>query len=292
MNSKKKIPNLFIVGSAKCGTTSLWNMLNNHPDVFMSTPKEPSLFSFKNYRDKLSEYEKLFSDVNDEKIIGEASVIYSQTTVIPGVPERIYNYNHDAKIIYIVREPVERLKSMWRQTLSTGHWYRQVYKIYSDVDIPLMPKNFLKAVYEYPAFLEATKYWTHLNNYRDFFEDKNILVLFFKDLKKDPKSIYKTMCSFLNIEPIENPAVFERKNSSKGKKIERTWVVKLRKNKIIHNLYRFITKKLNFNPGLQKEIEYEINFPLSEQKKVYDILDDEIRKILAFGKKDIDFWKI
>lgn len=288
----QNIPNLFIIGAAKCGTTTLWNMLASHPDVFMSVPKEPSLFSFSDYKSKLDDYENLFAKVKDEKIIGEASVIYSQTTVIPNIPERIHKYNKDAKIIYIVREPIERLKSVWRQSLHTGHWYRQVYKIYSDIEVPLMPKNFLDAVFEYPAFLEATKYWTHINNYRSFFEDKNILLLFFEDLKTDPESTLKRICSFLDIQYLTEKHFFEVKNSSRGKKVERNWVVQLRKIKILNKLYKKIYKIFKLNLSLQKEIKYEIDFPLKEKEKVYKILNKEIYEILQYGKKDVDFWKI
>ena len=284
-------PNLFIIGASKCGTTSLWNMLNTHPEVFMSTPKEPVFFSFSNFYERLVEYEKLFAKVSNEKVIGEASPIYSETTLIPQIPERIYNFNPNAKIIYIVRDPIERLKSVWRQTLHTGHWHKQVYKNSCDVEVPLMPKKFIKAVYNYPPYLEATKYWTHLNNYKEYFEDKNILLLFFEDLKNNPKSVYSSICSFLNIQEKLDETIFEKKNSSRGKKIERSWVVKLRQNKSIFKLYKGFSKILKLDLKLQKELKYEIDLTSKEREKIYKKLEDETIKILQYGNKDIKFWK-
>jgi len=284
-------PNLFIIGASKCGTTSLWNMLNTHPEVFMSTPKEPVFFSFSNFYERLVEYEKLFAKVSNEKVIGEASPIYSETTLIPQIPERIYNFNPNAKIIYIVRDPIERLKSVWRQTLHTGHWHKQVYKNSCDVEVPLMPKNFIEAVYNYPPYLEATKYWTHLNNYKEYFEDKNILLLFFEDLKNNPKSVYSSICSFLNIQEKLDETIFEKKNSSRGKKIERSWVVKLRQNKSIFKLYKGFSKILKLDLKLQKELKYEIDLTSKEREKIYKKLEDETIKILQYGNKDIKFWK-
>ena len=287
---KNKV-NLFIVGASKCGTTTLWNMLNHHPDVFMSYPKEPKFFSSRDFHDRYADYEKLFTNVRSEKIIGEATPAYSETIILPEIPERIHSYNPNSKIIYIVREPIERLKSVWRQTLHTGHWYKPFYKDYFDIDVPVMPKNFIRAVYQYPPFIDATKYWTHLNNYRAFFEDKNILLLFFEDLKANPKSVYSNICSFLKIQPVADEAIFEKQNSSRGKKVESSWQVKLRKYKIILRLYRSISKIFNFKLKLQKEIPYEINLSLKEKENIYKELNDEILNILRYGKKNIEYWK-
>jgi len=286
----KNRPNLFIIGASKCGTTTLWNMLYHHPDVFMSIPKEPKFFSSEDFNVRFDEYEKLFFEVTNEKVIGEATPAYSETTILQEIPKRIYNFNPNAKIIYIVREPIERIKSVWRQTLHTGHWYKPFYKNYFGIDVPLMPKNFAKAIYSYPPFIEATKYWTQLNNYRAFFDDKNILLLFFEDLKANPKSVYSSICTFLDIRDISEEAIFEKKNSSKGKKVERRWVVKLRKKKILLNLYKYISKMLNINLKLQKEIPYEIDLSFEEKENIYKELEDEIFKILQYGKKDMNFW--
>lgn len=283
-------PNLFIIGGAKCGTTSLWHMLNSHPEVFMSYPKEPNFFSFSDYKERLNKYENLFANVSNEKIIGEASPIYSQTILVPQISKRIYDYNPNAKIIYIVREPIDRLKSLWRQTLHTGHWYKQVPKLNSDLEIPLMPKNFIKAVYQYPAFLPSLKYYTHLNNYRTYFKDENILLLFFEDLKNDPKSLYLGITNFLNIQEFSDDTSFLKKNDSKKKKMERSWVVKLRQNKLIYKLYKDLSKTLKLKISLQKEIKYEVELSITEKEKIYKILEDERENILRYGGKDINFW--
>ena len=287
----KKKPNLFVIGASKCGTTTLWNILSQHSDIFMSLQKEPWFFSFNDYKKRMGWYISLFHTVKNEKFIGEASPIYSETTLIPELPERIHSFNPEAKIIYIVREPIDRLKSVWRQTLSSGHWQKNKYKDYTDVNVPLMPKKFEKAIFEYPPFLEATRYWTHLNNYRKFYKDSQILLLFFEDLKNDPEMVYKTMCNFLEIEPEIKPETLKKKNTSKGKVQDYKLVSYLRKYNFMYKAYFFLQRT---SGGIiktpKKEIPYRINISEDLNNRIKGVLFQEIKMILKYGKKPADFW--
>ena len=123
--------NTFIVGAAKCATTSLYRYLANHPDVFMSTPKELNYFSateLKNqelyYNEKvisnLGDYEEIFhnADADGKKILGEASVSY---LFYPSVPKKIFEYNKNAKIIIILRNPIERAFSHYLMDERLGY---------------------------------------------------------------------------------------------------------------------------------------------------------------------------
>ncbi|MDA3882765.1 MAG: sulfotransferase domain-containing protein [Bacteroidales bacterium] len=282
-------PNLFIIGASKCGTTSLWHMLNNHSEVFMSTPKEPWFFSFSNYNERLEWYLSLFKSAKHKKIIGEASPIYSETTLIPGIAERIYNFNSKAKVIYIVREPISRLKSVYSQTLSSGHWHKKIYENYTDIDVPIMPKKFERAIFEYPPFVEACKYWTHLNNYRNFFNDDNILLLFFEDLKQNPQATYDKICNFLSILPEGQDRIFEIQNSSLGKKMHSELYVKIKNNKIIYSIIKPVANLLNIKPP-KRSIDNNICFPPDVEKQVKEILKGEMNQLLEYAHKPTDYW--
>jgi len=287
----KNKPNLFIIGASKCGTTSLWHMLNTHPEVYMSAVKEPWFFSFSTFKSKIDEYESLFANAVDEKYRGEASPVYSETTLLSEIPKRIYNYNADSKVIFIVREPISRLKSVWRQTLSSGHWHENKYKLYCDVKVPMMPKSFEKAVFNYPPFLEASKYWTHLNNYMKYFDKKNILLLFYEDLRDNPEGFYKETCNFLGIDYVINENTLKKQNSSIGKTVENPLAVKIRKIPFVVNSYRWISKitgiKLN---TISKEIDYNINIDKDLVDKINQELKEETENILKFGGKPKAFW--
>ena len=102
MNS---LPNLFVIGAMKCGTTSLHSYLNCHPDVLMSEKKETDFFVKElNWEKGLGWYKNLFD--GEATIIGESSQNYSKYQWWPGVPERISNLIESPKFVYVLRDPV------------------------------------------------------------------------------------------------------------------------------------------------------------------------------------------
>ena len=127
--------NFFIIGAPKCGTTSLAAWLANHPQIFMSTPKEPHYFNT-DYRvtgiRELDRYENLFrAATRDHFAVGEASVLYLLSDdAIPNILE----YNNASKFIVCVRNPVEMAQSLHEQCVFVGDeknknfkdaWYKQ-----------------------------------------------------------------------------------------------------------------------------------------------------------------------
>ena len=118
MDQLNTLPNLFIVGAAKSGTTSLHNYLNQHPDVFMCTPKEPHfLINNEIGKDRISigvsdknKYLNLFLKGKKKQYRGESSVMYLMypDIVIPKINQQ---YGEDCKIIIMLRNPIERAYS-------------------------------------------------------------------------------------------------------------------------------------------------------------------------------------
>jgi hypothetical protein len=105
------LPNLIVIGGAKCGTTSLHHYLGLHPDIYMSQPKELEFFIEESgWRKGVAWYETKFPS-GKEAIRGEATPIYTRYPVFRGVPARMYSVIPDAKLIYVVRDPMERMIS-------------------------------------------------------------------------------------------------------------------------------------------------------------------------------------
>ena len=124
-----KKPNLFIVGAPKCGTTSLYGWLSQHPNVYMSPIKEPGFFSPDSLHrpGTLARYEALFAKAGAEhEIVGEASTnyLYSREAV-----PRVLEYNPKAKFIVCVRNPVEMAPSLFAQRVWEG---RDTVKCFED----------------------------------------------------------------------------------------------------------------------------------------------------------------
>ncbi|MCW5935662.1 MAG: sulfotransferase, partial [Fimbriimonadia bacterium] len=119
-----RMPNFLIIGAAKSGTTALYFYIKQHPEVFMAKVKEPRFFAYEGgvpeWKGPLDAennawvitdkevYTALFNDVSEEKVWGEASPIYLYSEP---APERIKNYAPDAKLVAILRHPIERAYS-------------------------------------------------------------------------------------------------------------------------------------------------------------------------------------
>src|SRR5688500_10257249 len=98
-------PNLFLLGAMKSGTSSVYKGLSEHPAIFMA-PAEPMHFSRpENWSRGHKEYLRLFQHASDEEYLGEASVEYTKRPFWSGVAERIHEFNPDARMLYVMRDP-------------------------------------------------------------------------------------------------------------------------------------------------------------------------------------------
>lgn len=188
--------NTFIVGAPKTGTTSLYYYLNQHTNVCMSSIKEPNFFSAKEVNslfykskivDDINEYHKLFSQ-NKKQIIGEASVSY---LFFNDVPNRIYKYNPKAKIIILLRNPIERALSHYLMDFRLGFCSENFE------DIIAQPEIFPQY---YQQYLELGNYFLQLKRYLNVFNENQLSIVFYDDLKSNSQKVMKHIFSFLEIE--------------------------------------------------------------------------------------------
>ncbi len=118
----KKRPNFFILGAPKCGTTSLASWLSAHPNIFMSTPKEPRYFNTDyaapDRPRSLEKYEQLFAEATPKhKAVGEATTGYLRSE--KAVPA-ILKYAPSARFIVCLRNPIEMVQSVHAQLVKKG----------------------------------------------------------------------------------------------------------------------------------------------------------------------------
>ncbi len=115
--ARPSVPSFLLLGAAKCGTTSLAHYLSQHPDVFFSEPKEPIFFEAE-YEKGLSHYwETYFRGWHGERAVGEGRV---WNLYLPFVAPRIRETLPDARLIALLRDPVERVHSHWWHRFSRG----------------------------------------------------------------------------------------------------------------------------------------------------------------------------
>ena len=193
--------NLFIVGVAKCGTTSVYRMLISHPDIFGGPLKEPHYFA-RNYIPHISSkfqkmtaltyeaYQKNYQSVSNQKYLIDASVNY---ILYPEVADEIYQYNHKAKIIIILRNPVDRLYSHYKMIRKEG------YTNLSFADFLQNPKDHLQI-----NLLEQGKNAKQIKHYIKVFGKNNVLVITFKQICENQEQLRLYLADFLQIVPFIN----------------------------------------------------------------------------------------
>jgi len=185
------LPNLIIIGAAKSGTTSLHYYLDQHPEIEMSTPKEPHFFGRGEWREQLGWYESLFPV--PAPVRGEASPSYSTYPVKRDVPRRIRELIPEAKLIYLVRDPVERLPAHYSQHVSHGKETRSFEQALTeslrDGDDPGNP------------YLAGSSYATQVEQYLQHFPAEQLLVIDQAELAEDRLSTLRGVFDFLGVEP-------------------------------------------------------------------------------------------
>ncbi len=202
-----KRPNFFIVGAPKCGTTAMHEYLAMHPDIFMPTYKEPHFFGsdlrgprFKRFRNQEDKYLRLYRDATHEKRLGESSVWYLSSQK---AAEEIKAWDADARIIIMLRSPVEMLHSLYYQFRFTGNETMPTFKQALDIeaarregrDIPKLSHTIHGLFYRNIAsFTEQVK------RYQETFGPEQVHVIVHDDMKADVYDVYRKVLVFLGVD--------------------------------------------------------------------------------------------
>ena len=192
-------PNLFVIGASKAGSSALHAYLDVHPAIQMSRPKEPCFFvereqlkrmwpvqSHDKVSYELSAYLGIFDD-HSARYHGEASVYYSQHPHIDGVPRRIYEFNPEARIIYIVRDPVTR---------TIRHYWQRAKELLESLPLD-------KAVVEGSIYVDTSDYKLQIDQYLKYFDRSSICVVSSEDLRNRRRETLETILGWLNLPPVE-----------------------------------------------------------------------------------------
>ena len=202
-----KKPNLFLIGAAKCGTTSLYSYLKQHPEIFFPEHKEPHFFSKDlswRYRGTeyktLEDYLAIFKPAAEETWVGEASVwhLYSKVAA-----EEIHAFNPDAKLICILRNPVDMMHSLYRFGYKRGHEDAKTFREAIEKE-PLrktwkdVPKTLflLNAIW----YTQLASYGDQIERYLNLFPRENVKFLLFEDLKESPEKMVSEILQFLDVD--------------------------------------------------------------------------------------------
>ncbi len=190
---RRRWPNLFIVGAGRAGTTSLWHYLGRHPDIFMAEIKEPYFFTeelptFQPAVTTEDEYLRLFAGARGARWIGEATPTYLRD---PKAPGKIHAVSPEARILVLVRDPIDRAWS--------SYWHARRYGVEKRPFDEALPDRSLTP--ESPSFyIRGSLYVEGLERYRAFFGDQ-VRVLVFEELFADVPGGMRSLFEWLDVAP-------------------------------------------------------------------------------------------
>jgi len=285
MDKNINLPNLLIVGAAKCGTTSLHNYLKQHPDIFMSKQKEPHFLINSDIGEDrihkaitvLEDYEDMFKTDSIYKYKGESSVMYL------AFPEfsikNIKKYlDPDVKIIIMLRNPVERAFAGYLHNLrynpSENLSFEEAFekseaRYYQQRDIT--PDT---------RYLHVGNYYSQVESFMSMFND-NVLVIMYEDYVNDIDLCLANVFDFLDIDKISVDT--SRRHMVGG------WIFKrkfLRNLLIPKNNFKSLIKSFLPNKKIRKAIKQKImNMSTAESPS---ISKDMHKKLTEYYRKDID----
>lgn len=279
---KKRFPDFLVIGVQRAGSTWLYTQLKKHPDICMGkNRKEISYFDEYYNRDE-KWYASFFKHCAEETIIGEVTpnYIYDKNCA-----ERIYKLTPKAKLIIILRNPIDRAYSQYKKkVIDLGN-----------------AKSFMENLKNENLIAKKGLYYQQIKRYLKYFPRKQIKVLIFEEMIKKPEENLKKLSEFLgiksnytpdgyknNVNPSEIPRfhklyIFLRKMGNKLHKHDLSWMVKLWKRMKLNN-FIFLKKRTKQSFG---EIP----------KEAYDYLrsyyKEDVNKLSVFLGKDMNkFWGI
>ena len=196
-NRTGRIPEIMIIGAAKSATTHLFWQLCHHPKVYMpsrSTPgrsKEPSFFSFdENYKKGLNWYMRLYEAAQPDELCIDASTNYTRWPQLPSTAERMATHAPNARLIYVVRHPLERAYS--------HYVHRYTTELYPGEPIRA---TFEEHVQRDPMCLDSSLYMRQIERFLEHYPRAALHVVLTSDFKRAPLETLHGICRFLDIDP-------------------------------------------------------------------------------------------
>lgn len=262
-------PNLFIVGAPRTGSTALHGYLSMHPGICMSNPKEPNFFcrDFHAESDAFHSYPKhynirepndylaIWSHFDGERVIGEASTAYLASTESA---KAIHEFNSDAKIIVMLRDPADLLISL--------HCHLKWLGVEPITDLekallaePERRRGRLPKHIVYPSGLyysNRVQFKEQIERYREWFADEQLLMLFTEEMRQQQVATYRRILEFVGVDESFVPD-FDHVN-------ERVEVKSLRLHRILKRLLRTrlprrVDRVLRFRKLVQRAVRMNID---------------------------------
>ncbi|WP_036486222.1 sulfotransferase [Myxosarcina sp. GI1] len=293
------MPNFLVIGAAKAGTTALHEYLQQHPQIYMTPTKETNFFAFegekidvrgpgdealKNFSiTELSKYQAEFAGVTSELATGEACPSY---LYFPQAAIRINNYIPDARLIAILRNPVERAYANFLHTVRDDREPHQNFALALE-DEPTRIANNWEWFWHY---IQLGYYGAQLKRYYEIFAPSQIKVYLYEDLKENPVALFQNIFRFIEVDNTFVPNMALRPNKSG-----------MPKNKLFHQLLtkpnplKTLLKPL-FPAKMRQKIQHKnLNTPQiapEVRQQLIDLYRPDILECQDLIDRDLSAWLV
>jgi Sulfotransferase family len=300
-----RLPNFFVVGAPKAGTTSIYHYLRQHPQVFMSPLKEPHYFAEEvreenldtemrhhyvesakdpNWKENIvadwQGYLELFEEVSDEIAIGEASAGYLQSLT---APSRIFREIPEARIVIMLRDPAERAFSQYLQGFGCGVIscsFRNQIERYLGASS--------RQISSYYPFLEFGFYADQVRRYRELFGDR-VWIGLHQDYQSRPSDLCRDLFTFLGVDPSFAPHVGNRYREAQVPRVggvgwlKRAGIWKAAANLTPRSIRPFVRRALIRRPGT-------VRMDPSDRRFLVNFYREDIQKLAKDLDRNLDTW--
>lgn len=295
-----RMPTFLVIGAARSGTTALYTYLQQHPGVYMTPIKEPNFFAFEGQKldvrgpgpdyinnsiTDLDTYQALFEAARVGSAIGEASPLYLYAEQAPA---RIHHHLPDAKLIAILRNPIEQAFSHFlyakKQTLEPLDDFTAAL----DAE-PERARNGWQPLFQYSQF---PKYHAQLQRYYELFPADQLRVYLYEDFSSDPQAVLADVFAFVGVDPDFEPDVGYRPNAGGVPRSTLIQNLVMRPHLLNRMVGRFVPEELKrrLRDAISDRNVQRPEMPGPASDRLHAELDPDIRDLQRLIGRDLSRW--
>jgi len=272
--------NFMIIGAQKCGTTTLAEQLATHPQICFCQTKEPCYFNrVTDWQEGLAKYHSLY-EPQAGQICGEASTTYTFLPEWAGTHDRLYEYNPQLKLLYVMRHPVERVISNYAHRLvrSTVH------------------ESPVQAVFADPVYLNRSRYGVQLRPYIQLFGRSQIKLLLFEEYIATPLVHLQAIAEFLGIQQ-DGFADVEQQTRTANKSVGEYYLnptgEKLKQNPLLKSATTWLSPAIRqtVRRYMGKRLEEKPTFEPELKQMLWRFLEDDVAVVEALLGRRLHIWR-
>lgn len=274
--SGSSYPDFIIAGTQKCATTWLYESLYEHPDIYL--PETDSVHYFDmNYHRGSDWYKSFFPTSADDRLIGEETPSYIRSEQ---VPERIYEDLGQVKLLFCVRNPIDRAYSHYWHEKGKDKIEFEFHEVFDNYDL-------------YQNWIEPGLYYKRIQRYCEFFDDDLIKVMFFDDLVNDDADYLRQAHEFLDVDTDHKPGTLSEKVNEARHDMPtalrqlRDVVRETAPNQVIRRVrpaYRR-AKSIAFDRS-----EYDEGLDPDTRERLVEVFVDDVQALGTWTGRDLSHW--